>query len=71
MESINDENGCSVCVAGRENWTTFRFSGYLGKKYGEMFQYDYRTKDGELFSCIAKTLKECRERRDRWLKNNS
>ena len=36
--------------------------------------YDYRHTDGELFSCVAPTLKECRQRRDEWLNkkiNNS
>lgn len=38
------------------------------------YQYDYRHTDGELFSCVAPTLKECRQRRDEWLNkkiNNS
>ena len=68
QKTINDEHGCSTCAAGKENYTTFRMSGFLGKKYGEMYQYDYRTPDGELFSCVAKTLEECRTRRDNWLK---
>lgn len=29
--------------------------------------YDYRASTGELFSCIALTLKVARERRDKWL----
>lgn len=38
------------------------------------YQYDYRHTDGELYSCVADTLKECRHRRDKWLNkkiNNS
>lgn len=31
-------------------------------------QYDYRHTDGELFSCVARTLEICREKRDLWLK---
>ena len=31
------------------------------------YQYDYRHTDGELFSCVAPTLKECIQRRDEWL----
>ena len=27
----------------------------------------YRTESGELFSCCAPTLEQCRERRDKWL----
>lgn len=31
--------------------------------------YDWRNPDtNELFSCVAPTLKECRQRRDEWLK---
>jgi hypothetical protein len=30
-------------------------------------QYDYRHTDGDLFSCIARTLVEARARRDKWL----
>lgn len=29
-------------------------------------QYDYRTNDGVLFSCVAPTLEQCREKRDKW-----
>ena len=29
--------------------------------------YDYRTQDGDLFSLVAPTLKECRQKRDEWL----
>ena len=28
------------------------------------YQYDYRHTDGELFSCVKPTLKECRAARD-------
>ena len=58
MNSIN-ENGCSVCQPGKENYTT-----YNTKLRGK---YDYRTESGELFSCCAPTLEACRERRDKWL----
>lgn len=32
-----------------------------------MVQYDYRSTDGELFSCIASSLEEARKRRDDWM----
>ena len=35
----------------------------------KMVQYDYRAKDGELFSCVRRSLEECREARDRWAEN--
>lgn len=45
MNSIN-ENGISVCQAGKENYTTFVAGAFRGKEY---IQYDYRTPAGELF----------------------
>lgn len=71
MATMNDEMGCSTCPKGRENYETFEFKDRrLARKYGTMYQYDYRTEDGELFSCVAKTLEECRRRRDRWLEKH-
>lgn len=40
------------------------FSDVL-KRY--MVQYDYRSKDGRLFSTVAPTLETAKERRNRWL----
>lgn len=37
------------------------------RKPRKMCQYDYRAPDGELFSCTAKSLEECRAKRDAWL----
>ena len=62
-KSIN-QNGCSVCVTGEENYTTFRPSHRPNKLY---YQYDYRHTNGELFSTVASTLEECRKKRDKWL----
>ncbi len=47
------------------------YTGYPPRR--KHYQYDYRHTDGELFSCVAGTLKECRQRRDEWLnkKNNN
>lgn len=40
----------------------------LGAFRGQIYyQYDYRHTDGELFSTVAKTLDECRRRRDGWI----
>lgn len=30
--------------------------------------YDYRATNGDLFSTVAPTLRECRHRRDEWLR---
>lgn len=56
-----DKNGCSTCQPGKEQYETFT---RRGKKY---VQYDYRTESGELFSTVAPTLDQCREKRDAWL----
>jgi len=60
----DDVNGCSICPAGEENYESFDFRGK------ELIQYDYRTKTGELFSCVAPTLEQCRAKRDQWVRNN-
>ena len=62
-DSIN-KNSCSVCETGKENYTTFIAGAFRGTEY---YQYDYRPTDGELFSTVAKSLEECRKRRDEWL----
>ncbi len=61
-------NGVSTTnTPGTEQYETF-YSAHRGKKISRVM-YDYRHTDGELFSCVAPTLKECRQRRDEWLKN--
>lgn len=42
------------------------YTGYRTRRK-KHYQYDYRHTDGELFSYVAGTLKECRQRRDEWL----
>lgn len=59
-------NGVSTTTApGTEQYETF-YSAHRGKKVSRVM-YDYRHTDGELYSCVAPTLKECRQRRDEWL----
>jgi len=65
--SIN-QNGCSVCRAGEENYTTFR---PIHRSKTVFFQYDYRHKDGELFSTVALTLEQCRAKRDKWIQEKN
>lgn len=66
--SINN-NGCSVCEAGKENYTTFCFAHRPKQIF---YQYDFRyAGDGELFSTVVPSLEECRKRRDEWLKKKS
>lgn len=59
------QNGISTTQTGQEQYETF-YSSHRGKKVSKVM-YDYRTKDGELFSVVAPTLKECRQKRDEWL----
>jgi hypothetical protein len=61
--SIN-QNGCSVCEKGQENYVKCVLGAFLGKTY---YQYDYRHTDGELFSTLQETLELCRAKRDKWL----
>jgi len=64
--SINSisHNGCSVCAAGEEKYTTFHPAH---RPKGVYYQYDFRHKDGELFSTVAPTLEQCRQKRDKWM----
>lgn len=68
MNSIN-ENGCSVCQPGKENYTTYTTK--FGRNRVRMYQYDYRIEGGDLFSCCAPTLEKCREKRDKWLEKQN
>lgn len=61
-----DVNGCSICQNGTEQYETF--SARIGRKTIKRVQYDYRTTDGTLFSCVALSLEDCRQKRDQWLK---
>ena len=57
-------NGVSTTTTpGTEQYEAF----YTGYRTRRKKHYDYRHTDGELFSCVADTLKECRQRRDEWL----
>ena len=62
MGTINDNRGCSVCEAGKENYTTF--STRLGRKQVKRVQYDYRPPEGDLFACVGQSLDDCRRKRD-------
>ena len=56
----------STTSHGTEQYETF-YSAHRGKHVSRVM-YDYRDNDGELFSCVAPTLAECRRKRDEWLK---
>ena len=59
------KDGISTTQAGQEQYETF-YSSHHGRKVSRV-QYDYRTPDGVLFSVVAPTLQECRQKRDEWL----
>ena len=65
METLN-KNGVSITqTPGEEKYVKCCLGAFRGQIY---YQYDYRHTDGELFSTVAKTLDECRKRRNEWLK---
>lgn len=66
MATRMTKNGVSTCQkAGSEQFEKFQ-TGF-GRRKRTLVQYDYRASDGELFSCVAPTLEECRCKRDGWL----
>ena len=58
-----DVNGCSTTARSQEQYEEF----YSVASHGYRVQYDYRTPDGRLFSCMARTVQEARRKRDEWL----
>lgn len=64
MQSLN-RNGVSITQApGEEKFVKYHPVAFKGRIF---YQYDYRHTDGELFNTVAKTLDECRRRRDEWI----
>lgn len=68
MKNKMTVNGVSVCLTAEERHEYFTLT--LSPRRKKLCQYDYRDKDGELFSCVAPTLEECRAKRDVWLNIN-
>lgn len=61
------KNGVSTTTAkGQEQHDYFKSSITRGQT---LCQYDYRHTDGQLFSCVRRTLSQCRFARNRWLIN--
>jgi hypothetical protein len=58
-----DKNGCSTCPCGSEQYEEY-YDRFARKN---KVQYDYRTLDGKLFSCIASTIEEAQARKNTWL----
>ncbi|MBP2626312.1 MAG: hypothetical protein H6Q68_1023 [Firmicutes bacterium] len=42
------------------------FTSRIGRKTAKRIQYDYRNSEGELFSCVGKTLEGCQQLRKQW-----
>lgn len=63
-----DLNGVSQCPKGTENYETFYTM--VKRKRTKLIQYDYRSEDGELFTCVKPTLTECRKARRRNVEPN-
>jgi hypothetical protein len=61
-----DVNGCSTTAPGQEQWEE-----YLSISGETRIQYDYRTPEGKLFACVAKSLEAAREKRDNWLEKQA
>lgn len=60
-------NGVSTTTTpGTEQYEKF-YSSRHGKRL-QRIMYDYRATNGVLFSTVAPTLRECRHRRDEWLR---
>jgi hypothetical protein len=60
------ENGVTTLYGiGKEHFEPF--TRRIGRKVKEFIQYDYRHIDGQLFSCVKPTLKECVEARNKWI----
>lgn len=59
-----DKNGCSTTPNNCEQIEKFRHAGQ------EFIQYDYRTIDGELFSCVVKNIETARQRKDNWIQTH-
>jgi len=63
----SDIDGCSTTARGQEQYEEY----FSTLARDQRVQYDYRTPEGRLFSCVAKTLDEARRRRDTWLATRS
>ncbi|GAB0482925.1 DUF based on B. Theta Gene description [Alistipes sp. cv1] len=71
MKTKMTVNGVSACPTAEERHEYFTLA-LSPRRKKRLCQYDYRDANGELFSCVAPTLEECRAKRDIWLnrKNN-
>ena len=65
MATKMNKNGISTCTRpGTEKYAPIHPAHRPKTVY---VQYDYKHINGELFSCVASTLEECRSKRNLWL----
>lgn len=57
----SDINGCSTCPKGEERYERFIHRGL------SYYQYEFRSKNGELFTCVKPTYDKCKEELNKWL----
>jgi hypothetical protein len=57
-------------VPGTEHWSSFYKIIRSGKKKLGLLHYSYCFKEGVVFTCVARSLKEARVKRDSWLDRN-
>lgn len=69
MSKLTQNGITTTTEPGQEQWETF--TAHLSRRPEQRIQYDYRHPDGQLFSCVKKTLAECRAARDQWLKSKA
>lgn len=62
---MNANGITTTTTAGTERFDVY-YSDVLRR---ELVQYDYRHTNGELFSCVAKSIDACRAKRDKWIVN--
>ena len=70
MKTEMTVNSVSLCPTAEERHEYFTLI-LSPRRKKRLCQYDYRHTDGELFSCVAPTLEECRVKRDIWLNNRN
>ena len=66
MSEITKNGVTTTNAPGQEQYEKFQHRGRTNK-IGIRYRYDYRHTDGELFSCVRPTLKDCRAARDAWI----
>lgn len=57
---------------GKEQYEFFEVEHLARRgKNATRIQYDYRAENGNLFSCVAKSLEDARAKRDQWIIKNT